>query len=447
MPDSPRPRPRGCRGPRGGTPGCWSGCCSCSRRPCSARYRRGRRRPRPDVCRRRPLVPGQPLSADRLTRVDVQLGARPAATSRPPPVSRPTPTCSARCGPASWSRCRRRRPGRRRGAAADPGRRRRARPRRSWSARVDVYVNPAPRRRRRRPRFAGRARARGGLGLEPAADRRSAGGSQADRAVQVMAPTDRIKDIIGEVDLGARVTLVPVPGSLLGRPVTRGPRRGQPPLGVRAGDLAGVHRRANGGAAVRRPAPTCSPPPRPASAEVALVSADLRALDRPALHELASHGVRAAGVVAPGDDLGERRLRQLGLTSCCAPTWPATRSTTPWPPRDARDASRSWRADVDGAADEQARPRGRGWQPCVERASSPSGDRPAPRPQHASPSTSRPSSPPPRPTLLVDCDTYGSSVAQSLSACSTRRPAWPPRRVRPTRARSTWPRWPASPPR
>lgn len=47
--------------------------------------------------------------------------------------------------------------------------------------------------------------------------------------------------------------------------------------------------------------------------EIALVSADLRALDRPALHELASHGVEAAGVVGPGDEPGERRLRQLGV--------------------------------------------------------------------------------------------------------------------------------------
>ena len=47
--------------------------------------------------------------------------------------------------------------------------------------------------------------------------------------------------------------------------------------------------------------------------DIALVSADLRALDRPALHDLASHGVEAAGVVGPGDEQGERRLRQLGL--------------------------------------------------------------------------------------------------------------------------------------
>ena len=47
--------------------------------------------------------------------------------------------------------------------------------------------------------------------------------------------------------------------------------------------------------------------------DVALVSAELRALDRPALAELTAHGVRAVGVVVPGDETGERRLRQLGL--------------------------------------------------------------------------------------------------------------------------------------
>jgi MinD-like ATPase involved in chromosome partitioning or flagellar assembly len=48
-------------------------------------------------------------------------------------------------------------------------------------------------------------------------------------------------------------------------------------------------------------------------ADVAIVSADLRALDRDALHHLARHGVRTAGAVAPGDEPAERRLRQLGL--------------------------------------------------------------------------------------------------------------------------------------
>lgn len=47
--------------------------------------------------------------------------------------------------------------------------------------------------------------------------------------------------------------------------------------------------------------------------ELALVSPDLRALDRAALHQLTQHSVHVAGVVAPGDEMGERRLRQLGL--------------------------------------------------------------------------------------------------------------------------------------
>lgn len=48
-------------------------------------------------------------------------------------------------------------------------------------------------------------RSAGGLG----------GGSAGDRAVQVMAPTTRIKEVIAAVDLGARVTVVPVAGSSL----------------------------------------------------------------------------------------------------------------------------------------------------------------------------------------------------------------------------------------
>ena len=47
--------------------------------------------------------------------------------------------------------------------------------------------------------------------------------------------------------------------------------------------------------------------------DVALVSSDLRLLDRDALHHLAAHGVRVVGVTTPGDDDGERRLRQLGV--------------------------------------------------------------------------------------------------------------------------------------
>ncbi|HEU4491232.1 MAG TPA: hypothetical protein VFR74_10200 [Jiangellales bacterium] len=45
-----------------------------------------------------------------------------------------------------------------------------------------------------------------------------------------------------------------------------------------------------------------------------LLSADLRRLDREALGRLAASGVAVVGVVAPGDDGAERRLRQLGVT-------------------------------------------------------------------------------------------------------------------------------------
>ena len=41
------------------------------------------------------------------------------------------------------------------------------------------------------------------------------GGSAGERAVQVMVPTAQIKEVIGKVDQGARVTVVPVPGTPL----------------------------------------------------------------------------------------------------------------------------------------------------------------------------------------------------------------------------------------
>ena len=53
---------------------------------------------------------------------------------------------------------------------------------------------------------------------------------------------------------------------------------------------------------------------------VVVVSPDLRGLDREALRHLAGHGIRAAGLVGPGDDEGERRLRQLGVATILGPT-------------------------------------------------------------------------------------------------------------------------------
>jgi MinD-like ATPase involved in chromosome partitioning or flagellar assembly len=54
-------------------------------------------------------------------------------------------------------------------------------------------------------------------------------------------------------------------------------------------------------------------------ADVAIVSADFRGLDRDALRHLAGHGVRVAAFVAAGDDAGEVRLRQLGVHTLIRP--------------------------------------------------------------------------------------------------------------------------------
>lgn len=140
--------------------------------------------------------------------------------------------------------------------------------------------------------------------------------------------------------------------------------------------------------------------------DVVLVSADLRSLDRPALHELTLHGLGVAGVVAPGDDAGERRLRQLGLAV-------VVRSDVSAPElEDALDETASALLDVDGSdpADEDppdlptAQP-GRVlavWGPTgAPGRSTVALNVAAELARHA-------------PTLLVDADTYGSSLAQAL---------------------------------
>lgn len=50
-------------------------------------------------------------------------------------------------------------------------------------------------------------------------------------------------------------------------------------------------------------------------AEAAVISSDLRGLDRSALGRLGEHGIRVLGVYPPGGEDGERFLRQLGLTT------------------------------------------------------------------------------------------------------------------------------------
>lgn len=165
------------------------------------------------------LVPGQPLSTDRLTRVDVQLGDQSGRY------------LSAAAGvPAGAYILRDVRPGELVPLSAIGTQddvdvqpltlvvdARSAAPLVVGSV-VDVYVNPVEREGDAAGRdFAGAELALEAVsvaGLPETGGRLS--GSQADRAVQVMVPKDRIKELIGEVDLGARVTLVPVPGSQLG---------------------------------------------------------------------------------------------------------------------------------------------------------------------------------------------------------------------------------------
>lgn len=82
-------------------------------------------------------------------------------------------------------------------------------------SRVDVYVNPADPRATGNDAFTGPVLALEGVSVAslPKTSGGLSGGAGGDRPVQVMAPKDRIKDIIGKVDDGARVTLVPAPGS------------------------------------------------------------------------------------------------------------------------------------------------------------------------------------------------------------------------------------------
>lgn len=169
-------------------------------------------------------------------------------------------------------------------------------------------------------------------------------------------------------------------------------------------------------------------------ADVALVSADLRSLDRAALHHLASHGVRSAGVAAPGDEAGERRLRQLGLDvvvradaepheieEALTGLQEAVLPDDPFGPDgghgpDAGDGS----ARVAAAATEPgaavAPPGSDGWAPVEQsRVVAVWGPTGAPGRSTLALGLAAELAAAGTRTLLVDCDTYGSSVAQALS--------------------------------
>jgi hypothetical protein len=173
----------------------------------------------PVYAARGPLVPGQRLSDDDLSRVDVQLGAalprylsatavlapdrfvlRPVAAGELVPEAAVGGRTEVGVQPLVLT--------------VDAG----SAAALQVGSTVDVYVNRAdpaasdptggfvgPELTLEAVSVSSLPRASGGLG----------GGSTGERAVQVMAPTPRIKEIIAAVDQGARITLVPVPGSSL----------------------------------------------------------------------------------------------------------------------------------------------------------------------------------------------------------------------------------------
>jgi MinD-like ATPase involved in chromosome partitioning or flagellar assembly len=172
-------------------------------------------------------------------------------------------------------------------------------------------------------------------------------------------------------------------------------------------------------------------------ADVAIVSADLRALDRDALHHLARHGVRTAGAVAPGDEPGERRLRQLGLDVVVrsdAETHELEEALAGLDDTPGTEAAASDLRDGLGALDVLG-PDGRGGSPRAD-GSGAGGEPAEPGAWHPVEACRviavwGPTGAPGRTTvalglaaelahrgartLLVDADTYGSSVAQSLA--------------------------------
>ena len=145
-------------------------------------------------------------------------------------------------------------------------------------------------------------------------------------------------------------------------------------------------------------------------AQVAVVASSIRWLDREAVTRLGAAGVAVVGVVPAGDEDAERRLRQLGILHVAHDT------------------------DPPGTLVELGQAAGRPDPQEVADSNAPAGDQPAPDPEaprrHAVVAVWGPKGAPGRTTvalnlafeaaphagetLLVDADTYGGSIAQSL---------------------------------
>lgn len=165
----------------------------------------------------KPLAPGDPLTPDRVQRVDVRLGDRVAEY-----LSAATPL------PTEGHLLRELRPGElvplsAVGTSADVARQpltiavdRVSAATLVEGSVVDVYVNDRAEGGRDGD-YVGPERMLERVTVTALPDAGSVlGGSGGNRAVQVMVPIEKVQPLIAVIDHGARVTLVPVPGSLVG---------------------------------------------------------------------------------------------------------------------------------------------------------------------------------------------------------------------------------------
>jgi Flp pilus assembly CpaE family ATPase len=169
-------------------------------------------------------------------------------------------------------------------------------------------------------------------------------------------------------------------------------------------------------------------------AEVALVSADLRSLDRTALDHLRECSVTVVGIYPPGDEAAQRHLRQLGISTIISADASAEVIQTALDALDDTGSAAEASRFPQGLEPDAGRPDGV-WDP-LDRA----GSRPG-APDEADDDADDllgtiiavwgPAGAPGRttvalnvaselavlgqPTVLVDADTYGGCIAQSLS--------------------------------
>ncbi len=172
-------------------------------------------------------------------------------------------------------------------------------------------------------------------------------------------------------------------------------------------------------------------------AQVALVSADLRSLDRTALDHLRECSVTVVGIYPPGDEAAQRHLRQLGISTVIAADAsaeviqealdalddPRSEPAASWFPQGLgpADAGRT-----DEASDSAGRGGSRGGAPDPAGPDAEADDvlgtiiavwGPAGAPGRTTVAVNLASELARlgQPTVLVDADTYGGCIAQSLS--------------------------------